>query len=206
MNRSRHTPRAAADERTERRTPPPRDPAAVSQILLSEYEALKAEQSARIAARDNLMYATLAALAATTTAIVSTAGRRELVLLLPPVCIVLGWTYLVNDEKISAIGRYLRTRLRPGLAAAAGADSAEVLGWETAHREEHRRGTGKHLQLAVDLLMFVVPALIAVTVYWVARPAPTALLVASAAELAAVAVLAVRITLAADLSSEGTTR
>ncbi|MFJ4771331.1 hypothetical protein ACIP88_19845 [Streptomyces uncialis] len=203
MNRSRRTSRAA-DERTERRTPPPRDTAAVSQILLGEYEALKAEQSARIAARDNLMYATLAALAATTAAIVSTAARQELVLLLPPVCIVLGWTYLVNDEKISAIGRYLRTDLRPALAAAAGADIAEVLRWETAHREEHRSSVGKHLQLAVDLLMFVVPALVAVTVHWVTGPAHTAPLVASAAELAAAAVLAVRITLAADLSSEGT--
>lgn len=28
--------------------------------------------------------------------------------MLPPVSVILGWTYLVNDEKISAIGRYVR--------------------------------------------------------------------------------------------------
>jgi hypothetical protein len=29
-------------------------------------------------------------------------------LLLPPVSLILGWTYLANDEKISTIGRYIR--------------------------------------------------------------------------------------------------
>ncbi|MGX2993354.1 hypothetical protein JNUCC64_03515 [Streptomyces sp. JNUCC 64] len=185
-----------------------RDPTAYSQVLLGEYTALKAEQSARIAARDNLMYATLAALVLTATAVAGTAGHRELVLLLPPVCLVLGWTYLVNDEKVSAIGGYLRAELTPRLAVASGADPGDVLGWETAHRAQPRRTTGKYLQLAVDLVMFVAPALTALAVFWATGPGDPVLLAVSAAELAAVAVLATRVVVSADLrgnlASEGT--
>jgi hypothetical protein len=39
-------------------------------------------------------------------------GTNSLALLiLPWVCLIMGWTYLVNDEKISALGRYVRDKL-----------------------------------------------------------------------------------------------
>ncbi|MEU6213284.1 hypothetical protein ABZ891_25715 [Streptomyces sp. NPDC047023] len=171
------------------------------QVLVTEYEVLKAEQSARIAARDHLMYATLAVFGATAVAIAGSSRAAELVLLLPPVCIVLGWTYLANDEKVSAIGRYLRTTLRPRLAAAAGVDAGQVLAWESAHRGGPLRVSGKYLQLAVDLMMFSLPALLCVVLHFQLRGvSQPALTVVSAAELAAVAVLSTRIVLAMDVS------
>jgi hypothetical protein len=40
--------------------------------------------------------------------------------LLPPACLLLGWTYLVNDQKVSAIVGYLPDRLRPQLETLTG--------------------------------------------------------------------------------------
>jgi hypothetical protein len=123
-------------------------------ILLAEYEELKAEQRERIKARDHLTYATLAAVAAAVAGAVQT-RTHALLLGVPVVCAVLGWTRLTIDEKVSAIGRYLREDLGPRLATEAG---APVLGWETVHRggTAHRRR--KQAQLAADLATFVAPA------------------------------------------------
>lgn len=89
----------------------------VGGLLMAEYEQIKSEQRSRIGFRDNLLYATLASMAAVITAVLRKDGQTELLLLLPPVSVLLGWTYLVNDEKISAIGRYVRDELTPKLAA-----------------------------------------------------------------------------------------
>ncbi len=90
------------------------------QLLLAEYQSVKDEQKARIGFRDNLLYVTLAVVAAVIAA-AAQARQTSMLLALPPVCVVLGWTYLVNDEKISAIGRYVRGELTPRLAAVTGA-------------------------------------------------------------------------------------
>ena len=76
----------------------------VEQLLILEYQQIKDEQRSRIGFRDNLLYATLASIATVVIA-AAQAGRAALVLMLPAACLVLGWTYLVNDEKVWAIGR-----------------------------------------------------------------------------------------------------
>lgn len=121
--------------------------AAVGRVLIVEYEQVKEEQQARIGFRDNLLYATLASMAAIVTFSLQGGGRTELLLLLPPASVLLGWTYLVNDEKISAIGRYIRQDLGPRLAGLV-PDPPRIFGWETAHRDDHRRISRKRLQLA----------------------------------------------------------
>src|SRR5689334_17137392 len=98
-------------------------------VLRDELKVLKDEQRDRIRARDALIYTVIVA-------VVAAAGGARLAgdavpLLLPPVVLALGWTYLVNDQKISAIGAYLRADLGPRLSELTG---AEVLRWETAHR------------------------------------------------------------------------
>ena len=179
----------------------------VREVLMSEYEMLKAEQKARIVVRDRLMYATFAALAAITATSLG-AMQAALLLLLPPVCVVLGWTYLVNDELVSAIGTYLCDELGPALTRTLG--GVAVLGWEAGHRRGNGRLLRKSLQLGVDLLMFVVPALVAIGGYWLTGPVIAGLAVASLAELAAVVVLGVRIACSAALplgrKNEGKTR
>jgi hypothetical protein len=173
-------------------------------LLVAEYEQIKSEQRSRIGFRDNLLYATLASMAAIIAAVLRREGQTELLLLLPPVSVLLGWTYLVNDEKISAIGRYIRDELAPRLAALTGDHSegderVRLFGWEVAHRSDGRRVPRKYLQLAVDLLTFCVAPVAAVVVFWSAEPRSLALIAVSLAELAAVAVLAVQIVVYADL-------
>ena len=69
------------------------DRISVGHVLLAEYKAMKQEQLARISTRDNLMYVTLASLAAVVAAAIQL-KHPALLLLIPPVCLVLGWTYM----------------------------------------------------------------------------------------------------------------
>ncbi|WP_223281180.1 hypothetical protein [Streptomyces antnestii] len=89
-------------------------------MLLAEYDRIKEEQKTRIGFRDNLLYFTLAASTAVL-AITVQSRQAQLLLAVPVVCLVLGWTYLVNDEKISAVGCYIRDRscaMRSGSSSA----------------------------------------------------------------------------------------
>ncbi|MFF0597253.1 hypothetical protein [Streptomyces antibioticus] len=162
------------------------------QLLLAEYQSVKDEQKARIGFRDNLLYVTLGVVAAVIAA-AAQARQTSMLLALPPVCVVLGWTYLVNDEKISAIGRYVRGELTPRLAAVTGA--ADVFGWETFHRGDARRTSRKIVQCVVDLLAFCVVPLAALTVYWGGGQLSAGLLALSLVEAAGVAGLAVFVVL-----------
>lgn len=176
------------------------DELSVGHLLLHEYKKLKDEQLARIGTRDNLIYVTLASLAAVIAATLQADAVRFL-LLVPPVCLVLGWTYLVNDEKISAIGRYIRTELGPHLAAFLRTD-ASIFSWETQHRGDRFRRWRKGGQLAIDLVTFCLPPVIAVVLFWVTGGHPVALVATSVVELLAVVGLAIAIVVNADLARE----
>ena len=163
-------------------------------VLRDELKILKDEQRDRIRARDNMIYSLIVAIAAV-------AGGTKLVdaaipLLLPPIALALGWTYLVNDQKVSAIGRYVRTDLASRLSALVGDD---VLRWETAHRSDNRRRQRKGIQLAVDLMVFAAPAAVAVIWYWANSPANPLLVLASIVEALAVLVTAWQFIAYADI-------
>lgn len=118
---------------------------------VAEYEQLKAEQRTRIGIRDNLVYGTLTALGASAV-FASTTSRGGLALLVVPlVCVALGWTYLRNNAKISAIGRYL---------AGVFPDS-----WETHRVSEPGRRRRKVVQLLVDVIVFVVTGAAALVLF-----------------------------------------
>lgn len=171
-----------------------------ARLLLTEYEKLKDEQNSRIGFRDGLIYATLAVMAAVVAATLNAPHHPELLLLLPPVCLLLGWAYLVNDEKISAIGRYVRTELATRLSTLV-AGGAPVFGWEIAHRSDPRRHIRKVLQLAQDLTLFCVSALTAVIVFWVNGPHTGAFMAVSVVEAATVLGLTGQIIVYADLGT-----
>ncbi|WP_075737422.1 hypothetical protein [Streptomyces acidiscabies] len=160
----------------------PEQDVSAGQLLLAEYESIKDEQKARIGFRDNLLYVTLTVVAAVIAA-AAQAKRGEMLLALPPVCVVLGWTYLVNDEKISAIGRYVREELAPRLSElAVPGGGFTAFGWEVAHRGDRRRKSRKRVQLAVDLLAFCVVPLAALVVFWVGAGGQPMLVVLSGVE------------------------
>jgi hypothetical protein len=165
-------------------------------VLRDELKTLKDEQRDRIRARDNLIYSLIVAIAAV-------AGGAKLAgsavaLLLPPIALALGWTYLANDQKVTAIGCYLRTDLAPRLSTLVGAD---VLRWETAHRSDHRRRQRKSIQLGVDLTVFVAPAAVAVIWFWSTGPTNPALILASAIEAITVLIAAWQVIAYADLKT-----
>ncbi|MEU9556166.1 hypothetical protein [Streptomyces fumanus] len=170
----------------------PEQDVTVGQLLLAEYQTVKDEQKARIGFRDNLLYVTLAVVAAVIAA-AAQAKQPAMLLALPPVCLVLGWTYLVNDEKITAIGHYVRDELGPRLARLAAADSGfATFGWEAYHRTDTRRRSRKRIQAVIDLTAFCGVPLAALAVFWAAGEGGAPLIALSVAEALAVAGLGVQ--------------
>lgn len=137
------------------------------EVWLTEYNMLKAEQTQRIGFRDNLLYVTLGVFGAVTSFAVSKETNYYAFLILPWTCLILGWTYLVNDEKISAIGRYIRLTLVDKIKEKSGYEDLNALfGWEIAHRSDHRRSSRKIKQLVIDELTFVFSGIIALIAFW----------------------------------------
>jgi hypothetical protein len=159
-------------------------------VVLAEYAALKAEQLARIGTRDNLLYATLAAIGGVLAAAL-TARQPACLLLVPPACVILGWTYLVNDLKISAIREYIRADLTTALASVA---DVPAFGWERAHLADPLYAARRAGHLAVDLLTFAAAPAAAITVCLAVYSGPVlavaAVFAVAAAETAGIAVMA----------------
>lgn len=171
----------------------------IGKLLLIEYERVKEEQKTRIGFRDNLIYATLASMAGVIAATLNSRGQANLLLLLPPVSVLLGWTYLVNDEKISAAGQYIRTELASQLASLVPEMTPPPFGWESFHRSDSRRQVRKVSQLVIDLLTFCVAPVTALIVFWFNGTASVTLSLVSIGEAAAICVLGGHIVLYADL-------
>lgn len=173
------------------------------QILMEEYRTLKAEQANRIGFRDNLLYVTLGLFGAIASFALSSDENVPAFLVIPWVCIVMGWTYIVNDEKISAIGRYIRSALETRFAKLIGgaADDQPMFGWEIEHRTDSRRVSRKYLQLLVDLLTFVFSGLVALLLFWASPSSPSPLsMVLSVIELVLLIGLGIKIITYADLT------
>ena len=132
---------------------------------------MKAEQTGRIGFRDNMIYVTLASVGVVVSFSLSKEGPIAALLVVPWVTFVLGWTYVVNDEKISAIGRYIRLTLQPRIRSLV-ERTDDVFGWEIAHRSDKLRVERKWVQFFVDLVAFVGPGVGAIVVYLVREPHP----------------------------------
>ncbi|MBP0006416.1 MAG: hypothetical protein J7642_22310 [Cyanobacteria bacterium SBC] len=138
----------------------------IVEIAFKEYDKLKSEQAQRIGFRDNLLYVTLGLFATVVSFSVSRPSNYHALLIIPWVCLILGWTYVVNDEKISAIGRYIRVQLVDRLKEHTGdVVLEEIFGWEIAHRVDQHRKRRKIQQLIVDEITFVASGLIALSVF-----------------------------------------
>jgi hypothetical protein len=169
------------------------------ELVTLEYAHMKEEQRLRIGTRDNLIYATLGSLALVVAGTMQT-GLIAVLLLVAPVCFVLGWTYLVNDDRITAIGRYIEANIIPGLTAFA-PPGVSVLGWEQSHRSDSRRRRRKGWQLGVDLFTFIGAPVAALFMVVLRSPPSAGLAAVVAAEVTGSALLAAQIVGAALRSS-----
>ncbi len=174
----------------------------ILEIFFKEYDKLKSEQAQRIGFRDNLLYVTLGVFGGVVSFAVSNPSNYYALLVIPWVCLILGWTYVVNDEKISAIGRYIRYKLVNKVKEHTGYGDLETLfGWEIAHRNDKHRKRRKIQQLIVDEITFVFSGIIALSAFWflVAKP-PLGVTILSWVELLLLILLGVEMFIYADLA------
>jgi hypothetical protein len=175
-------------------------------LILKEYETVKAEQAARIGFRDNLLYVTLTLFGGILAYAFSKEGVYLSFLILPWVSLIMGWTYLVNDQKITALGRYVRYTLTNQFAkqlsiAENSPEIEQIFGWEIAHRDDERRKRRKIEQLIIDELTFVLSGIGALIAFQVKAVNPDYLLqVLCGFELVLLIALGIEIIIYADLA------
>jgi hypothetical protein len=171
-------------------------------VYLQEYEKLKDEQTQRIGFRDNLLYVTLGVFGTVVTFAVSNKANYYALLVIPWVCLILGWTYLVNDEKITALGRYIRLTLVEKIKQQTGnTDTESIFGWEIAHRNDQRRKRRKIEQLIIDEITFVFSGIAGLVAFWLLVSQPHwAIQVLCWIELVLLVILGVEIIIYADLA------
>jgi hypothetical protein len=174
----------------------------ILKVWMAEYDKLKAEQTQRIGFRDNLLYVTLGLFGVIIPAAISNPTNYYALLVIPWVCLILGWTYLINDEKISAIGRYIRLTLVEKIKDKTGyTDLESLFGWEIAHRSDPRRSRRKIEQLIIDEITFVISGIIAlITFFTLVTKAAIGLYIFSSLEAILLVILGWEIIVYADLA------
>jgi hypothetical protein len=169
-------------------------------IFLKEYEKLKDEQTQRIGFRDNMIYVTLVAVGGVISFAMGSPDKHIALLLVPWICLILGWTYLVNDEKISSVGKYIRTKLDERIRQQMNLSERVLLGWEVEHRSDKRRIERKLLQCFVDEMAFCLSGIGSVFVYlYVSQPLQSIALIICSFEIIFLVGLGIEFITYADL-------
>jgi len=178
------------------------DPKPILQIFIIEYQKLKDEQLKRIAFRDQIIYLTLGIFGGILSFALSNRTNFYALLVIPWVCLILGWTYVVNDEKISALGKYIRLTLTEKIKAQIDdSDIESIFGWEIAHRSDERRKRRKIQQLIIDEITFVFSGLVALFAFWsLGTNLPLVIHIFCAFEIILLVVLGIEIIIYADLA------
>lgn len=176
----------------------------ILEIFLKEYDKLKSEQAQRIGFRDNLLYVTIGLFSTVIPFAVSNTANYYALLVIPWVCIVLGWTYVVNDEKISALGQYIRTELSAKITEKTGILEPEsIFPWESYRRGARGRKLRKIEQLVVNQLTFIIPGIVALGAFWYLVPkAISEVKFLAGVELILLLILAIEICIHADFSTQ----
>lgn len=150
---------------------------------MDERPTLKSEQLERIKQRDTFLNLNIVALGVVTA--VAQPGQRSggVWLIVPWITTILGWAYLSNDDKISAIARHLRLQVSP-------LDTASS--WETSRKGLLPLRVRWYADVTVFVLSFVAPTPVAIVLF--ARnatgPWPVAVWVIAALESSVTAGLA----------------
>lgn len=131
-------------------------------FLLKEYEVLKDEQKSRLNFRDQMIYITLGITGTVFSFTLEYVNYQSVLLILPFVSFILGWTYLVNDNKISEIGTYIQTQLIPQMT-----NTTSHASWECYHKQTALRGLKKGTQLFVDLMLFCISPMLSILLYFI---------------------------------------
>jgi len=134
-------------------------------FLITEYEKLKDEQHKRVEFRDQMIYITLGAIGAVFSYALQKPEAEIALLVLPFVCLIMGWTYLTNDYKISQMGAYIRKKLIPEILKDPNLTEDTQINWEIFNRTHNRRKRHKLLQLVVDITIFGISGVVSVMTF-----------------------------------------
>ncbi len=173
------------------------------EIILKEYEKLKDEQTQRIGFRDNILYVTLVSIGGVISFGMGAAANHFALLLLPLISIILGWTYLMNDEKISSIGKYIRENLNHAIHNQI--EGGTTFGWEFMHRTDKNRVSRKAIQFIIDELAFCVSGIVSVTAFIMLDKPQLGMVIVCTLEILALIGLGIEIAIYADFK-EGNAR
>ncbi len=110
----------------------------ILQVYLNEYRKLKDEQIARIIMREHLVYVTLGVFGGVSSYALHE-DQHYAFLVIPWVCLILGWLHSITNEKVSFLGKYIRLELSEKLEKLTSAGTPSLLGWEVAHRSDKHR-------------------------------------------------------------------
>jgi hypothetical protein len=129
--------------------------------VTDERSALKTEQLERIKQRDNFL--NLNIIAVGVVAAIAVQGQRQAAawLVVPWVTLVLGWAYLSNDDKVTALGQHVRASLDPQTAERS---------WEVSEKGLLPPPVRRLADAVVFLLSFVIPTPVALAMYVASRP------------------------------------
>ena len=128
-----------------------------------EYAALKMEQLERIKQPDNFLNLNVAALAVATAIATQGAENGLIWLAVPWIALILGWAYLSNDDKVSAIATHLRSTSDPNNA---------IGEWESSEKGFIPRGLRRVAESSVFMVSFIFPCPVALALFLAGR-APT---------------------------------
>jgi len=124
-------------------------------------------------------------------------------LIIPWICLVLGWTYVINDEKISALGQYIRIELAEKVKEKTGVLEIEsIFSWESYRRGSRGRRIRKIEQFIINQITFVIPGIVALLAFYYLVNNPICeVKILAGVELVLLSILAVEMWNYADLSS-----
>ncbi len=135
-------------------------------IYMEEYSKLKDEQRSRIGFRDNLIYVTLVCIGAILSYATRDPKNYYALLILPISNFILGLTWLLNDEKITSIRKYIQNNLTPCINKLLEGNDNTIFAWENSHRKGKNRICRKMLQLLANELLYCISGLFSVFLFF----------------------------------------
>lgn len=136
-------------------------------FLIKEYEKLKDEQNKRIEFRDHMIYITLGVIGGVFSFVLEKPEFISALLVLPFVNIILGWTYFMNDQKVTEIGSYVKNVLIPKIDGSKSASMFSLIpSWEDFHKHSNKRKEKKIIQLILDLMLFCISSVVSICIFF----------------------------------------
>lgn len=123
--------------------------------ISDEYASMKQEQLERIKQRDTFLHLNIVAIAVNSAIAVQGAEQALAWLVLSWISLILGWTYLSNDDKVSALALHLKDLQHAGIAPR----------WESGNKGLIPRRVRRVADAIVFTAAFLLPTIVGILLY-----------------------------------------